>query len=82
MGNTHDYTHLLYKNLDHNRGEEFSEDTNENTITEKELEKIHPDLDHNFPSPTMNSVLMNICNNYPENVIDDPEYFSSIIADS
>ena len=35
--------------------EDFYEETNYDLITEEELENIHPDLNHNFPSPTMNS---------------------------
>ena len=51
------------------------DDVNYNTIYEEELENIHPDLDYNFPSPTMNKVLMNIHHNDPDNFIDKPEYF-------
>ena len=51
-------------------------------ITEEELEHIHPDLDKNFPSPIMNSDIMTIHQNEPENIIDDPEGFSNTSADS
>ena len=53
--------------------DEFYDDTNDDLITEEELEHIHPDLDHNFPSPKMNSVIMTIHQNDPENIIDGPE---------
>ena len=32
----------------------FYEETNDDLITEEELENIHLDLNHNFKSPTMN----------------------------
>ena len=58
MDNTHDYTHLIDIHVEYNREddkeEELFEDTNKNIITEEELENIHPNLHHNFPSPTMN----------------------------
>ena len=44
-------------------------------IYEEELEHIHPDPDTNFPSTTMDSVIMKIHQNYTENIIDDPEDF-------
>ena len=49
---------------------------------EEELDNIHPDVDNNFPSPTMNSGLMTVHNIYPENFIDEQEYFSGIAANS
>ena len=52
-----------------------SNDTNYNLITEKELEHIHLYLNHNFPYPKMNSGLIEINQNYPENFIGDTEYF-------
>ena len=51
-------------------------------ITEEELGNILLELYHNFPSPTMISVLITVHNNDSENFIDKPEYFSSITADS
>ena len=30
------------------------------------MENIHPDLDQNFPLPTMNSGIMNVYHNDPE----------------
>ena len=44
-------------------------------ITEEELEHIHPDLNHNFLSPTMNSGLMIVYHNYPERFVADPDDF-------
>ena len=51
------------------------EEKNDDLITEEELKKIHPDLNHNFTSPKMNSGVMSINHNYPENIIDDTEDF-------
>ena len=53
--------------------EKLYEDTNYDLITEEELEYIYPDLNHNFPSPTMNSGIMSIHHNDPENIINYPE---------
>ena len=50
-------------------------DVVDNIIHQEELEQIKPDLDHNLPSTTMNSGIMNIYHNDSENFIDDPEYF-------
>ena len=55
--------------------EELYEYTKDDLIAEEELENIHPDLDHNFPYPTMNSVIISIHHNDPENILDDPEDF-------
>ena len=44
-------------------------------ITEEELENIHPGLNHNFTSPTMNSGTKTVHHNDPEKIIDDLEYF-------
>ena len=44
-------------------------------ITEEELENIHPDLDHNFPSTTADSGLMTVFHNDLEKFIDDPGDF-------
>ena len=55
--------------------DEFYDETNDDLITEEELEHIHPDLDHNFPSPTMNSGIMTINQNDPEKIIDGPKDF-------
>ena len=52
------------------------EDVNKNTLTEEELENIHPDLDNNFPPQTMNSGLITVNPNDPYTFIDDPEDFS------
>ena len=49
------------------------DETNDELILERELEHIKPNLDNNFPSPTMNSGIMTIHQNDPENIIDDPE---------
>ena len=62
--------------------DEFYDETNDDLITEEELEHIHPDLDHNFPSPTMNSGIISIQYNYPGKIIDDPEDFANTAADS
>ena len=51
------------------------EDTNYYLSIEEELKHIHPDLDYNFPYTTINSGIMTINQNYPENIIHDPEYF-------
>ena len=48
---------------------------NENIISEEELENIYPDIDHNLPSPTMNSYFMTSHHNNPKKNIDNPEYF-------
>ena len=48
---------------------------NENKFFEEELEKNHPDIDHSFTSPTMNSGLMTDKHNDPDKFIDNPEYF-------
>ena len=48
---------------------------NDKKIQEEELENIYPYLDYKFPSPTMNSGLMTVNQNYPEKIIDNPEYF-------
>ena len=55
--------------------DDFYEDINDDLITEEELKNIHPDLNHNFPSPTMNSGIMSIHHNDPENIIDDTDDF-------
>ena len=89
MDNTTDDTHLIDAHeeiyiLDAEK-EEIFEYLNENTITEEELEElenIYTYIDHNFPSPTIKSGLMNTHNNDPDNFIDDPEYFCSITDDS
>ena len=57
--NIHEDNHLIdthKQDMKNNEVEqdEFYEDTNYDLINEKELYHIHPDLDHNFPSPTMN----------------------------
>ena len=44
-------------------------------INEEELGHIHPDIDNSFLSPTMNSGIMTIHQNDPEDIIDDPEDF-------
>ena len=55
--------------------DELYDKKNDDFITEEELEHIHPDLDNNFPSPKMNSGIMTIHQNNPENIIDDSEDF-------
>ena len=62
------------QNIDNNEAEqdEFYDDKNDDLITEEKLEHIHPDLDNNLPSPTMNSGITEIHQNDPENSIDDP----------
>ena len=56
---------------------DLSADTDKYTITEAELEleNIHSYLDPTLPTPTMNSGIMNVHHNDPENFIDDTEYF-------
>ena len=44
-------------------------------ITEKQLEKIEPDLGHNLPSHKMNSGLMDVYQNDQEKLSDNPEVF-------
>ena len=56
--------------------DELYDDTNDELITDEELEHIHPDLNKHFPSPTMNSGIMTIHQNNPENIIYNPEDFS------
>ena len=51
---------------------------NDIKITEEELEwleNIHKDLDHNLPSTTINSGIINVLHKYPENFIDNQEHF-------
>ena len=55
--------------------EQFFEDTNKIKITEEELKNVHTELNQNFPLPKMNSNLVIVHHNYPENFIDDPEDF-------
>ena len=55
MKNTYKDTHLIdtqEQDTENNQVEqdEFYEETNDDLITEEEIEHIHPDLDHNFPS--------------------------------
>ena len=80
MENTHEDTYLIdaqEQDMKKNDAEQdkFYEDTNDDLITEEELENIHPGLDHNFTSPTMNSGIMSIHHNDIEKIIDDPEDF-------
>ena len=82
MDSINDGTHLIDANNNHKRGdndeEEHVEYVNDTTLTEEEiedLENVHPYLDHNFSSPTINSGLMTVHHNIPENFIDNPEYF-------
>ena len=70
MENSHEYNHLIdtqEQNIEYAEveKEELFEEKNENKITEEELKNIHPDLNHSFPSPTMNSGLMTVHNNDP-----------------
>ena len=44
----------------------------ENTITEEDLEKIQPDIEHNFPLPTMDSGIMDVYHNGRDNFIGNP----------
>ena len=39
-------------------------------MSEEELGDIHPYLEHSFPSPIINSGIMNVHHNYPNNFID------------
>ena len=55
--------------------DELYYETHDEFITEEELEHIHPDIDNNLPSSKMNSGIMTIHHNDPENIIDDPEGF-------
>ena len=55
--------------------DELYEETNYGLITEEVIEHIHPELDHNFPYPTMNSSVMSIHQNDPDNIINYPEDF-------
>ena len=80
MDHHHENTHLIdtqEQNMENNEVEkdELYDEKNDYLIPEKELEHIHPDLDNNFPSPTMNSGIMKIHQNDPEHIIDDPEDF-------
>ena len=63
MENTHEITNLIdTKEQDMKKNEikqdELYEETNDELITEEELEHIHPYLDKKFPSPTMNLGIM------------------------
>ena len=49
-------------------------------ITGEELYNIHPDLNHSFTSPTINSGLMTVHHNNPEKLIDNPGYFLRYIS--
>ena len=62
-------------NIEDAEEELLFEDTNKITITEEELEKIHPYLDHNFQSPTMNTGTITVHYNDPEKFIDNTKYF-------
>ena len=68
MENTHENTHLIdtqEKDMKNTEVEieELYEDTNDYFTTEEELGHIHPDLNHNFPYPKINSGIMSInCN--------------------
>ena len=62
-------------NIEDAEEELLFEDTNKITITEEELEKIHPYLDHNFKSPTMNTGTITVHYNDPEKFIDNTKYF-------
>ena len=80
MNNHHENTHLIdpqEQDMEHNEvyQDELHDDKNDGLIPDKELEHIHPDLDNNFSSPTMNSGIMTTHHNYPEHIIDDPEDF-------
>ena len=80
MENTHGDTNIIdtqeqYIEYLEAEQKEFSEDKNDNFITEEELEHIYPDINHNFPSSTMNSGIMIVYHNDPEHLIDDPKYF-------
>ena len=78
--NTYEDTHIIgtqYQDIkdDEVEQEELFGDTNDNLITEEELEHIHPDLNKTVPSPTMNSGLMTVNHNNPEKFIDNTEDF-------
>ena len=70
MEHTYEYTHPIdtqEQDMENNEVEQddFYEDINDDLITEEEIKNIHPDLNHNFPYPTMNSGIMSINHNYP-----------------
>ena len=81
MENTHEGTpHLIdtqEQGMENNdiEQEKLYEDRNDDLINEEELDHIHPDIYHNFPSSKMNSGIMLIFHNDPENIIYDPEDF-------
>ena len=80
MEHNHENNHLIdtqEQDMGNNgfKQDSFYDKTNYEFITEGELENIHPDLDHNFPSPKMNSGIMKVNQNDPENIIDGPNYF-------
>ena len=59
MEHTHENTYLIYTQeqyMENNevKQDELYEETNYNLITEEELKYIHPELNNNFPYPTMN----------------------------
>ena len=55
--------------------EEIFVGVNKKTISKEQLEKNHPDLDHNFQSPTINSGIMTVHHDYPDTFIGYPEDF-------
>ena len=77
MEHTNENTRLIdtqEQDMENNEVEQYElyDDTNDDLITEEELKHIHPDLDNNFPSPTMNLGIMKIHQNDLENIIGDP----------
>ena len=57
-------THVVNENEEHigklNKEEGLFDYVVENTVTEEWLKQIHPYLDHNSPSPKINSGLMDV----------------------
>ena len=43
------------------------------------MEKIEPDLGHNVPSPKMNSGIMDVHQNDPDKLIDNPDVFKAFL---
>ena len=58
----------------------FFDDVIDKKIPEEELEQIKPYSNHNFPSPTMNLVIMDIYYKDPDNFIHEPDYFSQYLC--
>ena len=84
MDNKNNYNQLVNSHqelfIEEDEQEEVFNDADKNKITEEKIDQIQPDIYHNSPSPTINSGLMDVYYNYPDNFIDDPSYFIQYIC--